>query len=50
MTLKEDLKAAHKIVTDKYKKKITNIYGGIKAAPSFIKKQFKKSKKPNYKQ
>ena len=34
----------------KYKKKITNIYGGIKATPSFIKKQFKKSKKPNYKQ
>ena len=44
MTLKEDLKAASKIVTDKYKKKIKNIYGGIKATPSFIKKQFKKSK------
>ena len=39
MTLKEDLKAAHKIVTDKYKKKIKNIWGGIKATPSFLKKK-----------
>ena len=41
MTLKE----ASKIVTDKYKKKIKNIYGGIKAFPSFLKKQNKNNKK-----
>jgi len=45
MTLKEDLKEAHKLVTDKYKKKIKNIWGGIKATPSFLKKQNKKGKK-----
>ena len=39
MTLKE----ANKIVIDKYKKKIKNIWGGIKATPSFLKK--KKNKK-----
>ena len=39
-----------KTYTNEYKKKIKNIYGGIKATPSFIKKQFKKSKKPNYEQ
>ena len=43
MTLKEDLKEASKIVTDKYKQKIKNIWGGIKATPSFLKK--KKNKK-----
>ena len=37
------LKEANKIVIDKYKKKIKNIWGGIKAAPSFLKK--KKNKK-----
>ena len=41
MTLKEDLKEAHKLVTEKYKKKIKNIWGGIKATPSFLKKQKK---------
>ena len=45
MTLKEDLKEASKIVTDKYKKKIKNIYEGIKATPSFLKKQKKINKK-----
>ena len=37
------LKEANKIVIDKYKKKIKNIWGGIKATPSFLKK--KKNKK-----
>ena len=45
MTLKEDLKEASKIVTEKYKKKIKNIWGGIKATPSFLKNQNKKGKK-----
>ena len=45
MTLKEDLKEASKIVTDKYKKKIKNIWGGIKATPSFLKKKKIKNKK-----
>ena len=45
MTLKEDLKEASKIVTDKYKKKIKNIYEGIKATPSFLKKEKKVNKK-----
>jgi len=44
-SLKEDLKEASKIVTDKYKKKIKNIWGGIKATPSFLKKQKKVNKK-----
>ena len=43
MTLKEDLKEANKIVIDKYKKKIKNICGGVKATPSY----FKKKKKQN---
>jgi hypothetical protein len=47
MTLKEDLKEASKIVTDKYKKKIKNIYGGMKALPAFLKKE-KKVKKKKY--
>ena len=45
MTLKADLKKASKIVTDKYKKKIKNIYEGIKATPSFLKKQKRINKK-----
>jgi hypothetical protein len=44
-SLTEDLKQASKIVTDKYKKKIKNIYEGIKATPSFLNKQNKKDKK-----
>ena len=44
-SIKEDLKEAHKLVTDKYKKKIKNIWGGIKATPSY----FKKKKKLNNK-
>ena len=45
MTVKEDLKEASKIVTDKYKKKIKNIWGGIKATPSYLKKQKKQNNK-----
>ena len=45
MTLKEDLKEASKIVTDKYKKKIKNIWGGIKATPSYLKKKKKQNNK-----
>ena len=45
MGLKEDLQEANKIVLDKYKTKIKNIYGGIKALPSFLKKQNKNNKK-----
>jgi|TARA_B100001964_G_C14101745_1_gene539666 hypothetical protein len=32
----EDLKEAGKMVTDPIKKKIGNIWGGIKATPSFV--------------
>jgi hypothetical protein len=39
------VKEASKIVTDKYKKKIKNIYEGIKATPSFLNKQKKVNKK-----
>ena len=45
MTLKEDLKEASKIVTDKYKQKIKNIWGGIKATPSYFKKKKKQNNK-----
>ena len=45
MTLKEDLKEANKIVIDKYKKKIKNIWGGIKATPSYLKKKKKQNNK-----
>ena len=44
-SLTEDLKEASKLVTEKYKAKIKNIYGGIRALPSFLKKQNKKGKK-----
>ena len=44
-SLTEDLKEASKTVTEKYKAKIKNIYGGIRALPSFLKKQNKKGKK-----
>ena len=43
--LTDDIKEASKIVTDKYKKKIKNIYGGMKALPSFLKKEKKVNKK-----
>ena len=36
MTLKEDLKEASKIVTDKYKKKIKNIWGGVKHTYQYL--------------
>ena len=41
-SLTEDLKEANKIVLDKYKKKIKNIYGGIKET---FKKKNKNKKK-----
>ena len=44
-SLTEDLKEASKLVTEKYKAKIKNIYEGIKATPSFSKTQNKKGKK-----
>jgi len=43
--LTDTIKEASKIVTDKYKKKIKNIYGGMRALPSFLKKQKKVNKK-----
>ena len=39
------LKEASKIVTDKYKQKIKNIWGGIKATPSYFKKKKKQNNK-----
>ena len=44
-SLTEDLKEASKLVTEKFKAKIKNIWGGLKATPSFLKKQNKKGKK-----
>ena len=44
-SLIEDLKEANKLVTEKYKAKIKNIYEGIKATSSFLRKQNKKGKK-----
>ena len=44
-SLTEDLKEASKLVTEKYKAKIKNIYEGIKATSSYFKKQNKKGKK-----
>ena len=43
--LTDTIKEANKIVVDKYKKKIKNIWGGIKATPSFLKKKKIKNKK-----
>ena len=39
------VKEASKIVTDKYKQKIKNIWGGIKATPSYFKKKKKQNNK-----
>ena len=50
-TIKETsktIKETSKIVTEKYKKKIKNIYGGMRALPLFLKKE-KKEKKVNKK-
>ena len=44
-SLTEDLKEAAKLGLEKHKAKIKNIYEGIKATPSFLKKQNKKDKK-----
>ena len=43
--LTDTIKETSKIVTEKYKKKIKNIYGGITALPSFLKKKKKVNKK-----
>ena len=43
--LTDTIKETSKIVTEKYKKKIKNIYGGITALPSFLKKEKKVNKK-----
>ena len=43
--LTDTIKEASKIVTEKYKKKIENIYGGMRALPSFLKKEKKVNKK-----
>ena len=45
MITTEDLKEAAKLVLKKQKAKFKNIYEGIKATPSFLKKQNKKGKK-----
>ena len=39
------LKEANKIVIDKYKKKFKNIWGGVKATPSYFKKKKKQNNK-----
>ena len=39
MGLKDDIKEAASLVLTEHKAKIKNIYGGIKALPSFLKKQ-----------
>ena len=43
--LTDTIKEASEIVTEKYKKKIKNIYGGIRELPSFLKKEKKVNKK-----
>ena len=43
--LTDTIKETSKIVTEKYKKKIKNIYEGMKATPSFLKKEKKVNKK-----
>ena len=43
--LTDTIKEASEIVTEKDKKKIKNIYGGIRALPSFLKKEKKVNKK-----
>ena len=45
MGLKDDIKEAASLVLTEHKAKIKNIYGGIKALPSFLKKQNKNNKK-----
>jgi len=45
MGLKDDIKEAASLVLTEHKAKIKNIYGGIKAFPSFLKKQKKVNKK-----
>lgn len=43
--LTDTIKETSKIVTNKYKKKIKNIVEGIKATPSYFKKEKKVNKK-----
>ena len=45
MGLKDDIKEAASLVLTEHKAKIKNIYGGIRALPSFLKKQKKVNKK-----
>jgi len=44
-SIKDDIKEAASLVLEKHKTKIKNIYGGIRALPSFLKKQKKVNKK-----
>ena len=44
-SIKDDIKEAASLVLEKHKNKIKNIYGGIRALPSFLKKQKKVNKK-----
>jgi NAD(P)H-hydrate repair Nnr-like enzyme with NAD(P)H-hydrate dehydratase domain len=43
--LTDDIKEAASLVLTEHKAKIKNIYGGIRALPSFLKKQKKVNKK-----
>ena len=45
MGLKDDIKEAASLVLTEHKAKIKNIYEGIKATPSFLKKKKIKNKK-----
>ncbi len=44
-SIKDDIKEEASLVLEKHKTKIKNIYGGIRALPSFLKKQKKVNKK-----
>tara|TARA_R100001082_G_C4326498_1_gene143577 strand:- start:530 stop:724 length:195 start_codon:yes stop_codon:yes gene_type:complete len=44
-SIKEDLKEAANLVLEKQKTKIKNIWGGIKATPSYFKKKKKQNNK-----
>ena len=44
-SIKEDLKEAANLVLEKHKTKIKNIWGGIKATPSYLKKKKKQNNK-----
>ena len=44
-SIKEDLKEAANLVLEKHKTKIKNIWGGVKATPSYFKKKKKQNNK-----